>query len=119
MLVNLFLKFCSYINTSVIINFIYRRHLSEHVETSYHPCHLKSIGFNCNYCHFILWTKEKLSEHELCRHSEHASETYLLCQYCFFSCNNLVIQTNTFNLLKIYLENYQHNSQITVNSSKS
>lgn len=67
-----------------------RQHISEHVESTYHPCYSKSIGFNCKYCHFVFWTKDKLSEHELCRHSEQASDTYLLCQYCSWASNNLV-----------------------------
>ncbi|XP_055322707.1 zinc finger protein 423-like [Sitodiplosis mosellana] len=66
-----------------------RRHIGEHVEASYHPCSLKSIGFNCRYCHFIFWTKEQLNEHQLNRHSEHLQDTYLLCSLCFSSFNNL------------------------------
>lgn len=51
---------------------------------------MKSIGFNCRYCHFIFWTKEKLNEHQLSRHSEHLQDSYLLCSLCFSAFNNLV-----------------------------
>lgn len=67
-----------------------RKHISEHVEASYHPCQSKAIGFNCRFCHFIFWTKEKLNEHQLSRHSEDLSETYLLCSLCYESFINLV-----------------------------
>lgn len=67
-----------------------RQHICEHVEASYHPCPSKAIGYNCRYCHFIFWTKEKLNQHQLSRHSGDLSESYLLCSLCYATFVNLV-----------------------------
>lgn len=74
-----------------------RQHICCHVEASYYPCPSKVIGFNCRYCHFRFWTKEKLNEHQLSRHSDDLSETYLLCSLCYATFVNLVSNPNQKN----------------------
>lgn len=76
-----------------------RNHIRNHVESSYHPCNDRAIGFNCKYCHFVLWTREKLSEHVLNRHSENVNESYLLCNICVATFTNLV-RLNPLNVIR-------------------
>lgn len=40
----------------------------------------------------IFWTREKLNDHQLSRHSESVTDTYLLCGHCFAAFNDLVCE---------------------------
>ncbi|XP_031633057.1 zinc finger protein 808-like [Contarinia nasturtii] len=66
-----------------------RQHISEHIEASYHPCHSKDIGYSCKFCHFIFWTREMLSSHQMNRHSDRINDMYLICGLCYSTFNNL------------------------------
>lgn len=51
----------------------------------------------------IFWTREKLNDHQLSRHSESVGETYLLCGLCFAAFNNLVCGSFDFDREKAKL----------------
>lgn len=59
-----------------------RSHIALHIESSYHPCLVKQIGFNCKYCHHSFWVIEKLNEHMFNRHPEKFEHNFLMCSIC-------------------------------------
>lgn len=59
-----------------------RSHIALHVESSYHPCLAKQLGFNCKYCHHSFWVPEKLNEHMFNRHSDKFERNFLMCSIC-------------------------------------
>lgn len=69
--------------------------MAEHVETAYHPCKTKELGYACQYCHQMFWTVRKLNDHTLSWHAEQCSD-YLLCNFCLATYVNKVSVILTF-----------------------
>lgn len=63
--------------------------MKEHVETAYHPCKSRLIGFNCQHCKHTSWTEDQLNDHVMCMHAEIIRNDFILCICCAASLNSM------------------------------